>query len=53
MTLEPGDVWTGLDTLRVIDDATGEVLTEGCLITGMDIDPDENLITMSVSSDIG
>lgn len=53
MVLEPGDVWTGLDTLRVEDNSTGEVLTDGCIVLDMDIDVDEGLITMIVSSDIG
>jgi hypothetical protein len=51
--LEPGDTWRGLDTLRVVDDATGEVLTDGNIVMDMNINPDEGLITMIVSSDIG
>jgi hypothetical protein len=53
MPLNHGDVWKGLDTLRVEDQATGEVLTDGCIVMDMDIDADEGLITMIVSSDIG
>lgn len=53
MPLDHGDTWSGLDTLRVVDAATGEVVTDGSLITDMDIDPRENRVTMTVSSDIG
>jgi hypothetical protein len=53
VALKGGDTWRGLDTLRVVDDATGEVVTDGCLIMDMDIDADAGRVTMTVSSDIG
>jgi len=53
VTLEPGDRWVGLDTLRVIDSATGDVLTDGTIIQDMDIDPTEGVVEIIVSSDIG
>jgi len=53
LPLEHGTPWKGLDTLRVEDSATGEVLTDGCMVMDMDIDPEKGLITMVVSSDIG
>jgi hypothetical protein len=53
LPLNGGDCWKGLDTLRVVDDATGEVLTDGNIVMDMDIDPELGLITMTVSSDIG
>jgi hypothetical protein len=53
MALKPGDRWVGLDTLRVVDEVTGELLTDGFIVVDMDIDPDENRITLTVSSDIG
>lgn len=52
MTLEPGDTWKGLDTLRVVDEH-GNVVTEGNIVMDMDIDPDAGVITMTVSGDIG
>lgn len=52
MPLEPGDHWTGLDTLRVVDTNTGEVVLDGLILTDMDIDPRQNRVTMMVSSDI-
>jgi hypothetical protein len=53
LPLNPGDRWAGLDTLKVVDNSTGDVLTEGNIVLDMDIDPKEGLITMIVSSDIG
>lgn len=53
MPLEPGDQWYGLDTLRVIDEATGEIVTEGAILRDMDIDPDENVVTITVNGDVG
>lgn len=53
MPLEPGDKWTGLDTLRVVDESTGEIILDGLILSDMDIAPYENRVTMIVSSDIG
>jgi len=52
MPLKGGDVWAGLSTLRVEDESTGEIITDGFIVTGMDICPNENRIILSVSSDI-
>lgn len=52
MPLERGDTWCGLDTLRVVDESTGEVVLDGLILADMDIAPDENRVTMVVSSDI-
>ena len=52
MPLKGGDRWTGLDTLRVVDVATGNVVLDGLILTDMDIDPHQNRVTMMVSSDI-
>jgi hypothetical protein len=52
MPLRGGDCWRGLDTLAVVDESTGETIVSGCILTDMDIDPHENLVTMFVSSDI-
>ncbi|WP_143420912.1 hypothetical protein [Halorubrum halodurans] len=53
MPLTPGEKWSGLDTLRIVDEARGKVVLDGLMITGMDIDPSHNRVTMMVSSDIG
>lgn len=52
MALQNGDVWTGLDTLRVTDEATGETIIADVILTDMDISAARNEITMSVSRDI-
>lgn len=52
MPLEGGDRWVGLDTLRVIDESGDEIILDGLILTDMDINPDENRVTMMVSSDI-
>lgn len=52
MPLNPGDTWTGLDVLVVVDEATGERLLENVIVSDMDINPGKNEITMFVSSDI-
>lgn len=52
MVLQGGDVWTGLDTLRVTDEATGETIIADVILTDMDISAARNEITMSVSRDI-
>ena len=52
MPLKPGDKWTGLDTLRVIDTNSGEIVLDGLILTDMDISPEANRVTMMVSSDI-
>jgi hypothetical protein len=53
MPLKGGDRWVGLDTLRVLDKADNEIVLDGPIIVDMDIDPDENRVTVVVSSDIG
>lgn len=53
MPLVGGDRWCGLDTLRVIDESTNEIVLDGSIIVDMDISPDEGRVTMTVSSDIG
>ena len=53
MPLNPGDKWTGLDTLRVVEESTGEIILDGLILSDMDIAPYENRVTMMVSSDIG
>lgn len=52
LPLEGGDRWVGLDTLRVLDVSTGQIILDGHIITDMDIDPHHNRVTMMVSSDI-
>lgn len=53
MALEPGDTWKGLDTLLVVDDATDTIITEGTIIKDMEIFPDEGIVKMIVSSNVG
>ena len=52
LPLKPGDRWVGLDTLRVIDTTTGKIVLDGLILTDMDINPEQNRVTMMVSSDI-
>lgn len=53
MALEGGDYWSGLDTLRVVDESTGEIITDGGIVCDMDIDPHDGRITFTISTDIG
>lgn len=52
LPLKGGDRWVGLDTLRVLDVSTGQIILDGHIITDMDISADKNRVTMMVSSDI-
>lgn len=52
MPLKGGDVWSGLDRLRIEDEKTGEIISDEFIVVGMDVCPNENRIIFSVSSDI-
>lgn len=52
MPLKGGDVWSGLDRLRIEDEVTGEIISDEFIVVGMDVCPNENRIIFSVSSDI-
>jgi hypothetical protein len=51
MPLRGGDRLAGILSLEVIDQH-GDVLIEGVFIDDMDIDADQNVVTMMVNSDI-
>ena len=53
MPLKGGDTLRGILALKVEDEATGETPIDGAFILDMDIDPDQNVVTMTVSTDIG